>query len=390
MNQHHRFHAVDNLRAFLALIGIPFHVAFLLFLGFASSSGVDANHFLMMPAPQAYHIMFLIVFYLHTFFMPGFFLLAGFSAHLLYERIKPSHFFKNRLIRIGVPFLFFMLWLIPSYVEHASLIASKEALLNSEPFLTALLATIKMDYHSGFLLDYLSNTRDKWFLYYLLWFYLLTPILPLLKKYDALLQKLFLTYRVYILIPTASALLLMTGGYWFPSLDKSLNLSFILLMFYSIWYLLGWLLWTHKHKISLFSQNASLTLISSIFLYACYLALYVHFIDQHNLWAHWLTIFCYTLSMSLATLPLMGIAWQYWNKNIKLLNYISQSSYWIYLVKIPILVVIVPLITEVTHLFYLQFLLGILVCFILCIISYQLLVRHSFIGKILGSQPSKK
>ena len=389
MLQNHRLHALDNFRAFLALIGIPFHVAFVLFIG-SSQAPIDANHFLMTPAPKVYQALFLAVFYLHTFFMPGFFLLAGITGHLLYERIKGHRFAKNRLIRIGVPFLFFMLWLIPSYAIHACLTASKQAMLHSGSFATVLLTIIKTDYHDGTLWSYLSNTRDKWFLYYLLWFYLLTPALVLLKKCDGFLQKILLGYRAYLIIPTVSALLLMSGHYWFPTLDKGLNLSFILLLFYSIWYVLGWWLWGHKDKIGSYSQHATALLIGSLFLYASYLALYFHFIDQHNIWLHWLTLFTYTLSMSFATLPLIGIAWRYCNHDWYLLDYISQSSYWIYLVKVPMLLIMIPILTQVTHLFYLQFIYGILMCFVLCIASYQLLVRHTFIGKILGSQPTKK
>lgn len=383
----HRLHALDNFRAFLAIIGIPFHVAFLLFLGFSQSKGTNGNHFLMMPAPITYQMLFLTVFYLHTFFMPGFFLLAGLTGHLLYERVHRYRFFKNRLIRIGIPFLCFMLWLIPCYIEDACIMAYQQTLLRPEPFTTALLHILQMDYHNGSLWNYLNDTRDKWFLYYLLWFYLLTPALLLLKKCDNFLQKIFLGYRVYLSIPLASALLLLSGNYWFPVLDKSIHLSFTLLAFYSIWYALGWWLWTHKDKISSYSRNASWTLTGSIIFYTFYLILYFHFINQHNLPAYWLTIFSYTLSMSLATLPLFGIAWRYWNHDSKVLDYISQASYWIYLVKIPILLAIIPAIVSLTHAFYMQFLYGILICFVLCIISYQLLVRHTFIGKILGSQP---
>lgn len=386
----YRLHALDNFRAFLALIGIPFHVAFLLFLGFSQSKGINGNDFLMTPAPITYQILFLAVFYLHTFFMPGFFLLAGFTGHLLYERIQGYRFLKNRLVRIGIPFLCFMLWLIPSYAEDIGIIAYQKTLLQPESFITAILNTLQMDYHNGTLWNYLNNTRDKWFLYYLLWFYLLTPVLLLLKKCDIFLQKIFFGYRVYLFIPLMSALLLRAGNYWFPVLDKNLNLSIILLTFYGIWYALGWWLWAHKDKISSYSQNAGWTLIGSIISYACYLILYFHFINQNHLSAYWLTISFYTLSMSLATLPLFGLAWRYWNHESKILDYVSQASYWIYLVKIPILFMIIPLIVGMTHMFYLQFLYGILICFTLCIISYQLLVRHTFIGKILGSQPALK
>ena len=194
-------------------------------------------------------------------------------------------------MRIGVPFLFFMLWLIPSYLAYALLRASPQGMLSSQQ----LGLIIHTDYAGGLLWRYLNNTRDVWFLYDLLWFYALTLLWlfvqatlfqsqRLLQKLDAWVQKLCFTRWIYLVLPVASTLLLMSRREWYPSLDTSLNPSFALLIFYGMWYLLGWWLWLHKESIDILAEKVRLKILLSVLLYLFYLKAYFYQIRYKQLY----------------------------------------------------------------------------------------------------------
>jgi glucan biosynthesis protein C len=98
-----REHFWDALRAFLMLLGIPYHVALSYQPGqdFIVHSGEGVVGFAQIA--QA----------LHLFRMPAFFLVAGYFALLLLARREPAAWLKSRAIRLGVPFLTSLLVLVP-------------------------------------------------------------------------------------------------------------------------------------------------------------------------------------------------------------------------------------------------------------------------------------
>ena len=146
-----RLHALDNLRAILALLGIPFHATLFLFL--TSQNYAAGLHFdlyqLLKAAPVSYSITFLIIFFSHIFRMPAFFLLAGFFAHLLYQKMELKKFFVNRFFRIGLPFLVVMLWLVPSYLNSILIGAAKLHIQQNINFSDAWFQVLVQDYKTG-------------------------------------------------------------------------------------------------------------------------------------------------------------------------------------------------------------------------------------------------
>lgn len=114
-----RIAALDNIRGILSLLGIPFHASFFLYVDSAVLSGhllTKPNHFLLEPVSRTVAHTFLAWFYFYTFWMPVFFLLAGFFAHHITEKKGVSHFLKNRFFRVGLPLAFYFLWLVPCYL----------------------------------------------------------------------------------------------------------------------------------------------------------------------------------------------------------------------------------------------------------------------------------
>lgn len=98
-----REHFWDALRAFLMLLGIPYHVVLSYQVGqdFIVHSGEGVRGFAQLG--QA----------LHLFRMPAFFLVAGYFAMLLLARREPAAWLKSRIVRLGVPFVTSLLVLVP-------------------------------------------------------------------------------------------------------------------------------------------------------------------------------------------------------------------------------------------------------------------------------------
>lgn len=89
-----RFHALDGARAIMLLLGIPFHTAAM----YTLKGGwlVDAH--------QPSFLASLISALVHSFRMPGFFILAGFFAAMLLARRPAGQWLTSRVKRLLVPF----------------------------------------------------------------------------------------------------------------------------------------------------------------------------------------------------------------------------------------------------------------------------------------------
>lgn len=99
----HREHHWDALRAFLMLLGIPYHVALAYRPGkeWIVHSGEGAT--LLTYLSEA----------IHLFRMPAFFVIAGYFAAMLLARKSPGVWLSGRYVRLGVPLIFSLVTLIP-------------------------------------------------------------------------------------------------------------------------------------------------------------------------------------------------------------------------------------------------------------------------------------
>jgi glucan biosynthesis protein C len=104
MSDRPRMHFWDALRAFLMLLGIPYHVAlsYQPHQDFIVHSGEGVPGFPAMA--QAVHLSR----------MPAFFVIAGYFALLLLARREPTAWLKSRFVRLGVPFLTCIVTLVPA------------------------------------------------------------------------------------------------------------------------------------------------------------------------------------------------------------------------------------------------------------------------------------
>jgi glucan biosynthesis protein C len=102
-NGQRREHFWDALRAFLMLLGIPYHVALSYQPGqdFIVHSGEGVPGFSQFADA------------VHLFRMPAFFVIAGYFALLLLDRREPMDWLKGRFMRLGLPLLTCLVTLVP-------------------------------------------------------------------------------------------------------------------------------------------------------------------------------------------------------------------------------------------------------------------------------------
>lgn len=84
----------DSIRAYLMLLGVPFHVSLIY-----SSQSWSVN------SPHASEWLTLLNDFIHAFRMQVFFVISGYFSYMLFLRYSPQYWLKVRLERVGIPML---------------------------------------------------------------------------------------------------------------------------------------------------------------------------------------------------------------------------------------------------------------------------------------------
>ena len=155
-----RLHALDNLRAAMMWLGIVLHVAVI---------------YMSRPSPLPWHddqatpVADLLVAVIHAFRMPVFFILAGFFVSLLVHRRGLAGMVRHRLRRLGLPFAVFWpsLFVLSALLGLAFLHRMAQGTWGLDRSLMPQNTTMTTG----------PNTMHLWFLWMLLWLAMLTPVL---------------------------------------------------------------------------------------------------------------------------------------------------------------------------------------------------------------------
>lgn len=104
----------DVLRSALMLLGVAYHAAY------AYVPGIAPYYF--VEDPSTHPAFATIAGLLHAFRMPAYFALAGFFAHRAWVRRGTTAFVRDRLLRLGVPFLVALpvVWALELWVRRAA------------------------------------------------------------------------------------------------------------------------------------------------------------------------------------------------------------------------------------------------------------------------------
>lgn len=379
-----RIYGIDALRAVAMLLGIVLH----------SSIAYKANHHRnWIHDDQFNNAGFdLLYFFIHSFRMPVFFLIAGFFCRLLYYKIGEKQFIIHRWKRVAIPFIFGVILIVPVSLIPYSIYFNQYILEagRSEAIRTALQNVFRY-----------SGLAHLWFLYDLLIFYTCMLVImraasfsPIKKAFNAFdrwwARRSFKNagWLILISIPVFFSLLpdkelfVLTDTYVIP---RRINNLF----FYGFLFITGWCMHKRMDIFSLLADKFKLLITGGLML--CLVLFYTEFRGLlQEPWVHVLAKYAAAMQVVLLTLGSIGLFLHFFKSESWFWKYVSDSSYWIYLVHLGLVTGMQLWFLNSNVPGILRFPLVLLVALLVTIASYQWLVRYTFIGNILHGRRKRK
>lgn len=367
-----RLHYMDHLRALAMLAGVFFHAALAyspLMHGFwpladrQSSPWVDA-----------------VVWGLHLVRMPLFFLVAGFFAAWIASRRGGLALARQRVVRIGLPFL--VAWPLVWWSLSASTDWALANVQHPSPLLGMLREWMQLPERPRTP----PGTAHLWFLYYLLLFAVLHWVAHTLEL-GRLGRRLLDRHPAWLLLGLPLLILPALASVSAPHpAPEGLLPQFWALVFYGTFFALGTQLHGRPDWLSRARRHAPWLALACAALYATFLwRLAVELPGQafpataswpvamlEALLSVWLTVLCLLLGQALLDRPSAPM------------HYLARSAYWTYLLHLPLLFGIQYLLMDRELAWPLKFLLASGGTLALCLASYQLLVRHTPLRRFVG------
>jgi glucans biosynthesis protein C len=366
-----RIHYMDNLRALAMLAGVVFHAAL------AHSLLVHG----LWPPADAGHSWWVDVaaWFPHLFRMPLFFTVAGFFAALLVERRGVGGMLANRARRVLLPLVIF--WpLVTGAIIWATLHAAVNV-QNPSPLLAIIRQAVE---HPGAPSPPPSLTH-LWFLYYLMWFYLLVWVVTALQwRAEVWRSRLLRPWVVAGVAPLLLAPSLLSVTAPAPAPESFLP-QWWALVYFGLFFAFGYQLHGHREMLDRLRPRAGWMLGGSVAAYALFMALLARQLSgppmpvlhaaQVVLEAYssvWMTLWCL-------------LAAQSWlNVQHRVLRYLSDASYWVYIIHLPLVFAIQYRMLDLAVAWPLKFALSLGATLAVAFGSYHLLVRGTFAGRLLN------
>ncbi len=370
-----RLHSLDSLRAIMMLLGLVIHSAI-------TYGVIDYGSGWTLKDPSATHFSNdIIVVFIHAFRMQIFFLVAGFFGALLFYERQPLKMIKNRTARIVFPFLVFLILLWPTIVftfdyTRAIFAGNTNALVETLAAFSSLEVLIpKMTFH-------------LWFLYYLAMITFVSvglglvfrklPVLSnyISKAFNWVIQKTVLRVITFAGI---SAIIYFIMGTYDVATSNSLVPDLNTFIYYFVFYIIGWILFKSKHLLATFLNYDWLNTAIGIILFLVYIFI-------NDALSYEAVIILKSLMVWCLIFGITGLFIRYGSRHSAKMRYISDASYWVYLIHLSFTAIIPSLILDWPIPATLKFLVVLISTGVICFVSYHYLVRGTFIGEFLNGR----
>lgn len=378
-----RLHALDALRAGALLLGIVLH-GVVPFLPSAAENGavlVDSS-----PS-EALNDLYLFI---HLFRMPLFFMMAGFFARMALEQKGAASFAADRVQRIAIPFLLGCVLINPIGGWIFSWVVEREGRPPRESW-----------YPEGSV--FLYPMSHLWFLWMLLLLYaaalmlrwLMTRVVDrrgrLLPLADGLLRVLFTQPVGAIILGLPVAAALYTYKYWWVSLgiptpDYSLVPHTPAITGFGLAFGVGWLLHRQRDLLDLLARDWIINLPAALlFTMGCVMIAGTGFAatvaEEPSRRAY---AVCYGAAAWYWIFTLTGAAMRFLSTPNRVVRYVADASYWMYLWHVPLLLALQAWVMHLDWHWSVKVPVILVVTSSLLLLTYQLLVRHTVIGWLIN------
>ncbi|HEX3366816.1 acyltransferase family protein [Phenylobacterium sp.] len=390
-NGNDRLHGLDAVRGYALMLGIVYH---------ATMS--------FLPGPQIWVVrdthqsLFLsgLFFVSHMFRMTTFFLIAGFFGHIVVEKRGVKAFVKDRAKRIALPLV--VGWPILFAAIVGATIYGAYVSSGHMPTAAEHAAAVAHGPRPSPLAFPLTHL---WFLYLLLWLYAATLGLRALvlrldthgrfrAKADAILATIVESRFAPAALALPGALAMAFTGFgleWFgiQTPDSSLLPNIPALVAYFTAFGFGWLLHRQSGLMNIWARRWPFHLVLAIALTADCLRMVgaiPHVAPSPIGPQRLLYSAVYSLATWNWTLAVIGLALKHLSNESPVRRYIADSSYWLYLIHLPIVMVLQAMVAKLNLPAEVKILIVLGVALPLMFASYQLMVRRTFIGAILNGR----
>jgi glucan biosynthesis protein C len=365
-----RYHALDSLRAAMMFLGIYLHVV-------AAYSPNDERWFQPVETSGALDFTFMAI---HVFRMPVFYVMAGFFTALLLHRYGFARTASNRTSRIVIPFVVGWIVVYPP----------------------TMLLCAWIGHGLPWALDFILSGRflahpivlHLWFLEYLILLYLLAAIVvaavrALVPAATRNAATRFFRSAVQSLwgpLPFAvlSFVVLLRMGY--PGLEPPVLFmpKAKIVAAYAIPFAFGWLLYLNADLLDTLRRRAWIYTVVGAVAVVVYLAVFYSFPDRGvpfyvsraaNALAAWCFIF-----------GLTGLFLRYVNGHGALGRYLCDSSYFLYIAHLPIILMFQLMLEQVPLSPLAKIPLILVATIALLLLLYRYAVRSTFIGSQLNGR----
>ncbi len=381
---HERIHALDAARAIALFLGIVLHAAIAYIPGPSASPIMDESRS-AVPA--------LVFYVIHAFRMLVFFVLAGFFASMLIERVGTRKFLIDRWKRVAAPLLVF--WSIVLTAIVAAIVWMVKLKFGELPKESPPGPTFRPD---DFPLTHL------WFLWVLIQFYVVfvtvrVLVIKLSLSEQASCVAAFVATHVSrwyaqlaVAMPLAITLYLHPQWmHWFgvPTPDKTLYGNFASWIAYGIAFAVGCALERHRESLRKIRDNTwSLLAIGVVTVFASVsysdLAAFAGVTDPGS--KKLLSAILYSIAAWTLCFAFLSLAIRFLGRPSPQVRYLSAASYWTYIVHLPIVMFLDVAGSQWNGGWAIEWPLVIGTTLAISLGSYHLFVRNTWVGIMLNGR----
>lgn len=386
-----RIHYLDNLRAVAMLLGVYLHGA----LAYAEPS----RSIWIATNPEGSAAIDASIWWIHLFRMGLFFLLSGYFARLMIERKGLKPFLWNRGIRIVLPFVLF--WPLLT-AAMAIVFAFAFSYVKEPQGLMQLIVAASQNPDAG-ASSAPYTTMHLWFLYYLLMFSMIAAVgsrwgalkIDALKIDASKLDGLFQRWWLLALSPLALVPGVALGGIPIAAPESFVPAVWPFL-YYGLFYWAGWQLLGREWLLDRLQPLCWPLVLASVLLFVPHywllpeldVALIQQAADSRSRTPALLECVLASYLSALLTLSALLVGRRLLARSNAWLRFCADSSYWVYLIHLPIILFLQTLLIPIGLPVVGKLLAVTLVTWIFCLATYVVFVRYTPIGWMLnGKRP---
>jgi peptidoglycan/LPS O-acetylase OafA/YrhL len=392
-----RVHGLDALRAFALLLGIVLHSAlpYILPPGAWAVGTTQPNLFLAW-----------VVYYLHSFRLEVFFLMAGFFAALVVGRRGAAAFVRDRARRI---LLVFVVALYPMKLALGAVWIAGGLRTGWLAQVLPQEAATPAWHMLG--LELLARERwpdtsltHLWFLYYLAWisglFIAARSAAQRTQRSTAATDRLDAACRRIVgsrvgpllLAGLVTPILAMMAGTDIDTPDHSFELSLPVTILYFVFFSLGWWLYRTSDLLTVFAGRWWQLLVTGLVVsLAASAGVGMRiaggpWVAEHAAGMRWATSLGTSLTMMLSLFGWLGCFVRFFNRPSAPVRYVADASYWIYVTHLPVVVALQVWWVHSGLPWWIQVPLVNVVAFLILLASYHVCVRFTWVGAWLNNR----